>query len=177
MGGRKRSGLSPSLAAPELGINASPAKQIRHLPSVQEDYTGLLTSPARQMLAPKVLIVSRVLETRHNPNPALPGAGPCKVEGTPPNHCLSLQTSSCITGSERCEKQKVQPSPFLLGPLSSPSTPTSAYAFLPPPQPQCHMNLYSHSEEEEAGPWLTQRPPSPHSSQPPLTAALRCPNL
>lgn len=33
------------------------------------------------------------------------------------------------------------------------------------------MNLYSHSEEEEPDPRLTQRPPSPHGIRPPLTAA------
>lgn len=44
LGGKVRSSpvcvRAPSLAAPELGINGSPAKQIRHLPPVQEDYTG-----------------------------------------------------------------------------------------------------------------------------------------
>lgn len=29
------------------------------------------------------------------------------------------------------------------------------------------MNLYSHSEEEEPDPWLTQRPPSPHGIRTP----------
>lgn len=117
-GGKKRSGLSPSLAAPELGINASPAKQIRHLPSVQEDYTGLLTSPARQMLAPKVPIISRVLEIRHNPSPAPPGSlqgrgGPARRG--PRRAALSPKRPLSRWGEKGVKsrtRRKVQPSPL-----------------------------------------------------------------
>lgn len=163
-GGKKRSGLSPSLAAPELGINASPAKQIRHLPSVQEDYTGLLTSPARQMLAPKVPIISRVLEIRHNPSPAPPGSlqgrgGPARRG--PRRAALSPKRPLSRWGEKGVKsrtRRKVQPSPFPPAPLPPPHS-----AFLPPSQPQCHMNPYSQSEEEESALRLTQRPLSQNS--------------
>lgn len=134
----------------------------------------MLTSPTRQMLAPKVLIISRVLETRHNPRPAPPGRVPARSrgtwsEGTPPGRSLPERphASSGEKGVKSRARQKVQPSPFPPGPLPPPPIPRPP----PPPQTQCHMNLYSHSEEEEPDPRLTQRPPSPHGIRPPLTAA------
>lgn len=126
------------------------------------------------MLAPKVLIISRVLETRHNPRPAPPGRVPARSrgtwsEGTPPSRSLPERphASPGEKGVKSRARQKVQPSPFRPAPLPPPPTPRPP----PPPQTQCHMNLYSHSEEEEPDPRLTQRPPSPHGIRPPLTAA------
>lgn len=97
------------------------------------------------MLAPKVPIISRVLEIRHNPSPALPGRVPARSrgtrsEGTPPGHSLPKRPLARWgeKGVKSRARRKVQPSPFSLALLPPPHS-----AFLPPPQPQCHMNLYS----------------------------------
>lgn len=120
------------------------------------------------MLAPKVPIISRVLETRRNPSPAQPGRVPARSrgtrsEGTPPSRSLPKRPLAWWgeKGVKSLARQKVQPSPFPPAPLPPP--PHSA--FLPPPQPQCHMNLYSHSEEEEPAARL-----SPEATLPPRTA-------
>lgn len=140
------------------------------------------------MLAPKVLIISRVLETRHNPSLEPLGRVPARSrgtcsEGTPPSLSLPKRplASSGKKGVKSRARHKVQPSPFPPGPLPShPPTPR-----LPPTSPtsMSHESVQSQRMRSlvlgspRGHPPCTTAAPPPHcttaaSNPPPLPPRL-----